>query len=300
MTVAGTNLTIAIGPIAAKPGRARDYNVKALREKERALVAQGEAAYSRFVAALSERPKGKLSARRRCKGGASLRGCAAGPPIPCSLPHGRLRHTNLHPKPDRGQPANEFVGSENMLPDRPVLPLAFPGDLGQPDHRLDGFDLTEERTHILEGVVPPMREQAGRRSSVTEHSFQGIDTPAAARSVTYVSGTIRHLCPRSFIVLLLRRREVIASIQNHPGLVSGCRLALLARSRNRRNQFRTSPAGYWRQFERLAIFVERVVADLRPIRGIQYGVSKKRSAICSPETIWRSLREPPEPEKPDS
>jgi hypothetical protein len=28
MTVAGINLTIAIGPIAAKPGRARDYNVK--------------------------------------------------------------------------------------------------------------------------------------------------------------------------------------------------------------------------------------------------------------------------------
>ena len=40
-----------------KPGRARDYNIKALREKERALVAQAEAAYSRFVAAWSERPK---------------------------------------------------------------------------------------------------------------------------------------------------------------------------------------------------------------------------------------------------
>ena len=59
MTVAGTNLTIAIGLIAAKPGRARDYNVKALREKERARCA-GETAYSRFVAALSERPKGSL------------------------------------------------------------------------------------------------------------------------------------------------------------------------------------------------------------------------------------------------
>ena len=57
MTVAGINLTIAIGPIAAKPGRARDYNIKALREKERALVAQAEAAYTRFVAAWSERPK---------------------------------------------------------------------------------------------------------------------------------------------------------------------------------------------------------------------------------------------------
>lgn len=40
-----------------KPGRARDYNIKALREKERALVAQAEAAYTRFVAAWSERPK---------------------------------------------------------------------------------------------------------------------------------------------------------------------------------------------------------------------------------------------------
>jgi transposase len=40
-----------------KPGRARDYNIKALREKERSLVAQAEAAYTRFVAAWSERPK---------------------------------------------------------------------------------------------------------------------------------------------------------------------------------------------------------------------------------------------------
>jgi transposase len=39
------------------PGRARDYNIKALRNSERALVAQAEAAYSRFVAAWSERPK---------------------------------------------------------------------------------------------------------------------------------------------------------------------------------------------------------------------------------------------------
>jgi len=68
-------------------------------------------------------------------------------------------------------------------------------------------------------------------------------------------------------------------------------LALLARFRNRRHQLRASPAGYWRQFERLAIFVERVVARLRLIRGIQYGVSKKRSAICSPETIWRAVQD---------
>jgi hypothetical protein len=45
-----------------KPGRARAYNVKALRDKERELVAQAEAAYGRFVAAWSERPK--VSTRR--------------------------------------------------------------------------------------------------------------------------------------------------------------------------------------------------------------------------------------------
>ena len=39
------------------PGRAREYNIKGLRERERALVAQAEAAYSRFVAAWSARPK---------------------------------------------------------------------------------------------------------------------------------------------------------------------------------------------------------------------------------------------------
>lgn len=38
------------------PGRARNYNIKALREQERALVAQAEMAYTRFVAAWSERP----------------------------------------------------------------------------------------------------------------------------------------------------------------------------------------------------------------------------------------------------
>jgi transposase len=37
-------------------GRARDYNIKALREQERALVAQAEIAYGRFVAAWSKRP----------------------------------------------------------------------------------------------------------------------------------------------------------------------------------------------------------------------------------------------------
>jgi len=149
--------------------------------------------------------EGKLSARRRCKGGASLRGCAAGPPIPCSLPHGRLRHTNLHPKPDRGEPANEFVGSENMLPDRPVLPLAFPGDLCQPDHCFDGFDLTEEWTHILEGVVPPMREQAARRRRDAPVGLVLESAPAFDVGANPIDD-------RGRIVLLLHGREAIASI----------------------------------------------------------------------------------------
>jgi hypothetical protein len=38
------------------PGQARNYNIKALREQERALVAQAEMAYARFVAAWRERP----------------------------------------------------------------------------------------------------------------------------------------------------------------------------------------------------------------------------------------------------
>jgi transposase len=40
-----------------KPGAARDYSIKELREKERALVEQAEKAYTRFVSAWSERPK---------------------------------------------------------------------------------------------------------------------------------------------------------------------------------------------------------------------------------------------------
>lgn len=38
------------------PGPARDYSVKGLREKERALVEQAEKAYARFVNAWSEKP----------------------------------------------------------------------------------------------------------------------------------------------------------------------------------------------------------------------------------------------------
>ncbi len=39
------------------PGAARDYSVKELRAKERALVEQAEKAYTRFVSAWSEKPK---------------------------------------------------------------------------------------------------------------------------------------------------------------------------------------------------------------------------------------------------
>lgn len=42
-----------------KPGPARDYSIKALRDKERAWVEQAEKAYQRFVAAWSERPKAR-------------------------------------------------------------------------------------------------------------------------------------------------------------------------------------------------------------------------------------------------
>jgi transposase len=39
------------------PGPARDYSIKELREKERALAEQAERAYTRFVSAWSEKPK---------------------------------------------------------------------------------------------------------------------------------------------------------------------------------------------------------------------------------------------------
>ena len=39
------------------PGQARDYSIKELREKERALVEQAEKAYTRFVSARCEKPK---------------------------------------------------------------------------------------------------------------------------------------------------------------------------------------------------------------------------------------------------
>ncbi len=49
------------------PGKARDYSIKTLREKERALVEQAEKAYTRFVSAWSEKPKPD-NARARNRG----------------------------------------------------------------------------------------------------------------------------------------------------------------------------------------------------------------------------------------
>src|SRR6267142_4087300 len=52
-------------------------------------------------------------------------------------------------------------------------------------------------------ITPPASQRATncRRSSITEHSFHGI-TPSQKKgeSVTYVSGTIGHLCVGSLIV----------------------------------------------------------------------------------------------------
>ena len=48
-----------------KPGRARDYYIKSLRDTERAFTAQAESAYARFVAAWTERPNGKPKAEKR-------------------------------------------------------------------------------------------------------------------------------------------------------------------------------------------------------------------------------------------
>jgi transposase len=59
-----------------KAGPARDYSIKALREQERAWVAQAEQAYARFVEAWSERPKpGGAQAPRSRR---DAEGCAAG------------------------------------------------------------------------------------------------------------------------------------------------------------------------------------------------------------------------------
>ena len=52
------------------PGAARDYSIKELSEKERALVEQAEQAYTRFVSAWSEKPMDGRS--RNPKGGSKV------------------------------------------------------------------------------------------------------------------------------------------------------------------------------------------------------------------------------------
>src|ERR1700687_1116215 len=59
-----------------------------------------------------------------------------------------------------------------------------------------------------------------RRSSITEHSFHGIDTsPSKAESVTHVSGTFCHLClgPLSPSPVCCRAQQIaVRSLLTHP------------------------------------------------------------------------------------
>ena len=56
------------------------------------------------------------------------------------------------------------MGGLDRPPEVAVLPPG-PGDLGQPDQRLNRLDLTEEGLLIVEFVMPPVFEQSlGRRS----------------------------------------------------------------------------------------------------------------------------------------
>src|SRR5262245_38528457 len=49
-------------------------------------------------------------------------------------------------------------------------------------------------------MLSPSRRRPTKRtrSSITEHSFHGINTSRKAKSVTHVSGTFPHLCLGSF------------------------------------------------------------------------------------------------------
>jgi hypothetical protein len=62
-------MQLKVGANSRRPGPARDYSVKALRQRERSWVEQAETAYVRFVAAWQERPRAgrKPAARNSTK-----------------------------------------------------------------------------------------------------------------------------------------------------------------------------------------------------------------------------------------
>jgi len=104
---------------------------------------------------------------------------------------------------------------------------AFRANLRQPDHRLNGFELTEEGPIVVELVRPPVLEQPSRLWRDRPVLRIRQLAPLAHVPTQLVDG-------RDQLILLIFRRKPLAFIEHHV-LLTACGLPL-ARLRNRRNK----------------------------------------------------------------
>ena len=131
-----------------------------------------------------------------------------------------------------------LVGRLQALHELPALASGAGGNLGQPDHRLYRFDLTEERTDVAELVVPPVVQQP---------RGLGGDPPLGAGQPAPLVYAVAHALdhPHQLILLPVVVRRPAGIIETQLGLVQ----ALLAGGGDRGDE-RDAPAavddtGWW-------------------------------------------------------
>ena len=142
-----------------------------------------------------------------------------------------------------------LVGGEQMLDEHLPSLAELWSHFRQPDRRLDGLDLTEERPGTLERVVSPMVQEA--------RGFRG-DSPATRvwQSAPLVYMTSELVDDRCRIVLLLLGREPLAFVEDELRLLY---VAALLRLRDRRDELGAA-ASLDDLLRRLALVVELPVA----------------------------------------
>ena len=110
------------------------------------------------------------------------------------------------------------------------FPLPEPRrDLGQPDYRLNGFDLAEEGTVMAELVVPPVLEQQGRLRRNAPVVGIGDGSPLVDVPANFVDGG-------SNVILLLCRGQTLPFVEDQLLLATTTRPSPLPRLGNGRDE----------------------------------------------------------------
>ena len=157
-----------------------------------------------------------------------------------------------------------LVGAQDVLPEFFGALAELRRDLGQPDDRLDRFDLAEERANRFEAVVPPMLQQArGRRRDLPV--VRVWQTPPGVDVVPDL------VDDRGRVVLLLGIGEIVRVREDHLPLIRRPPLAL-ARLGNRRDQRRAATPLKRRSVGWLPICVELVVPGRDLVRRVEDGL----------------------------